>query len=177
MIHSPTPVDEILDLVDSNDIVVGQKTRSEVYEQELSNFRVINVFVVNDRGELWIPRRTAQKRIFPLHLDVSVGGHVESGENYEDAFHREVLEEINIDTRITPYKLLGKLTPTDGISAFMQVYEIKKNSAPRYNQEDFIEYFWLKPQALMQKIAKGEKVKSDLPKLIQMFYPPQHELA
>jgi len=75
-------MDEYLDLVDLQDSVIGRKLRSEVYAEHLSNFRVVNAFVLNSKGELWIPRRTADKRIFPLCLDMSVGGHVESGESY-----------------------------------------------------------------------------------------------
>jgi len=81
-----TPIDtfdEFLDLVDEDDNVIGQKKRSEVYAEHFSNFRVVNAFVINSKGEILIPRRTADKRIFPLCLDMSMGGHVESGESYE----------------------------------------------------------------------------------------------
>lgn len=47
--HTP---DEFLDLVDENDNVVGKKKRSEVYAERLSNFRVVNAFVVNQKGEI-----------------------------------------------------------------------------------------------------------------------------
>src|SRR3990167_1715083 len=89
--------DEYLDLVDDNDIVIGKKKRSEVYAEHLSNFRVVNAFVINTKGELWIPRRAAHKRVFPLCLDMSMGGHVETGDSYEQAFARETREELNID--------------------------------------------------------------------------------
>lgn len=62
----------------------------------LSNFRVVNAFLVNPEGKLWIPKRTSDKRIFPDCLDVSMGGHVESGESYEQALERELAEELNI---------------------------------------------------------------------------------
>ena len=119
-------LDEYLDLVDENDNVVGKKKRSEVYAENLSNFRVVNAFVVNSKGEIWIPRRAANKRIFPLCLDMSMGGHVESGESYEDTLKRETQEELNIDTDRVQVRLLGHLSPQkDGVSANMNVYEIK----------------------------------------------------
>ncbi|WP_292736317.1 NUDIX domain-containing protein [Nostoc sp. JL31] len=40
-------------------------------------------------------RRSAHKSIFPLCLDVSMGGYVETGETYEDALQRELKEEFN----------------------------------------------------------------------------------
>ena len=58
--------DELLDLVDEQDRIIGSGLRSEIYREGLSNFRVVNAFLINDAGQLWIPRRTANKRIFPL---------------------------------------------------------------------------------------------------------------
>lgn len=163
--------DEILDLVDENDQVIGAKKRSEVYAEGLSNFRVINAFIINDKGELWIPRRAAGKKIYPLCLDMSVGGHVESGETYDYSFKRETQEELNIDIDTVPYRLLGHLSPAkDNVSAHMNVYEIRTNEAPDFNPTDFTEYYWLTPQAFFERVAQGEQMKSDLPKLVEIFY-------
>ncbi len=163
--------DEFLDLVDEKDRVIGRERRSVVYAQGLSNFRVVNAFIKNSKGKLWIPRRTATKKIFPLCLDVSVGGHVESGESYEQAFKRETEEEINLNLDNLPYRLLGHLTPpVQGVSAFMNVYEIQSGVAPDYNKDDFVEDFWLKPEQLLKRIKAGEKSKPDLSKLVKIFY-------
>ena len=163
--------EEYLDLVDENDNVIGKKRRSEVYAEGLSNFRVVNAFIINSKGEIWIPRRSANKRIFPLCLDMSMGGHVESGETYEDTLKREIWEELNLDIIQVSYTFLGHLTPQEnGVSAFMNVYEIKMDEEPDYNKEDFIEHFWLIPQALLEQLANGDKSKEDLPKLVVIFY-------
>ena len=74
-------VDELLDLVNEHDEVVGQVRRSEAWARRLP-VRGVNAFVRNSRGQLWFPRRTADKRHYPNCLDMSVGGHVESGEDY-----------------------------------------------------------------------------------------------
>lgn len=163
--------DEYLDLVNEKDEVIGKKLRSEVYTEGLSNFRVVNVFLKNPEGKLWIPRRTATKRIFPLCLDVSMGGHVESGEGYDAGFKRELSEELNLDADKIEWKVLGNLTPTEhNVSAYMRVYEIETDSAPNFNPDDFTEYFWLSPTELFERIAQGDKTKGDLPKLVKIFY-------
>jgi isopentenyldiphosphate isomerase len=144
--------------------------RSEVHAKRLNNFRVVNAFVVNGKGELWIPRRTAHKRIFPNALDMSMGGHVESGETYDVAFARETQEELNIDVTTADVRMIGKLTPhTNAVSAFMQLYVIRANAAPTYNPDDFSEAFWLSPDALLAWLAKGEPCKGDLPELVRQF--------
>ena len=163
--------DELLDLVNPYDKIIDTKPRSKVYELNLNNFRAINVFLVNSQGQLWIPRRTAHKKNFPLCLDMSVAGHVESGEDYDDAFKREVREELNLDVDQTGYKTLGKLTPHEhGTSAFVKVYEINTDHTPNYNPDDFFEYSWLYPQELLEKLKMGEKAKSDLGAVVRIFY-------
>lgn len=58
--------DELLDFVDNQDNVIGQGFRSKIWANRIKNIRVINAFLINDKNELWIPKRTAQKRFFPL---------------------------------------------------------------------------------------------------------------
>jgi isopentenyldiphosphate isomerase len=163
--------DEWMDVVDRHDNIVGQKKRSELYAEDSPNCRAINAFLVNAQGQIWIPRRTAHKRLFPLHLDVSCGGHVRSGESYEDALKREVQEELNLDIDQVRWHLLGHLTPyDDGVSMFMKVYEIQANETPRWNVDDFIESYWLWPWEVLDRIQNGVRAKGDLWLLIKRFY-------
>lgn len=136
--------DEYLDLVNQNDEVIGRKLRSEIYQERLLNFRVVNAFVINSKGQLWIPLRSHRKEIFPGALDFSMGGHVKRGESYDIAFKRETREELEIDVTTINYRLLGKLSPKrDRVASFMQVYEITMEQSPNYNPEDFIKSYWL----------------------------------
>lgn len=168
MLH--TQPEEYLDLVNENDEVIGRKLRSEIYKEGLLNFRVVHVFIVNSKGLLWIPRRTAHKSLFPLGLDYSAAGHVESGETYDQTFVREVQEELNIDVSTVPYRTLGMLTPKDGVKVFEKVYEIQSDEAPSYNADDFCESYWLTPQEVVTMIENGEVAKDDLAFVIKQFY-------
>jgi isopentenyldiphosphate isomerase len=171
MMPPAPPGDEWLDRVDDHDVVLGPLLRSETLAKGFCNFRVINAFLRNKAGQIWVPRRSAGKRLFPLCLDCSVGGHVGSGENYEEAFFRETAEEIGVDLRRVPWRFLGKVNPhSSGLSAFMQVYEISSEAVPDYNRNDFIEWFWLTPAELMEKIRSGEPAKGDLLGVVQLFY-------
>ena len=165
--------DELLDAVDNHDVVIGTQLRSEVRRLNIHNFRAVNGFIENDQGQLWIPRRTATKTLFPLALDTSIGGHVQSGESYDQAFERELMEEVNLNLKETDCQVRAYLTPLEHrVSAFMTVYVIKSNTAPTYNPEDFCQYYWLTPAELIQKIKAGEPAKSDLIKLIEILYMP-----
>mgnify|MGYP001587973102 FL=1 len=161
--------EEYSDLVDENDNVVGRMPTAEARRKGVKNMRVVNAFLINSKGELWIPRRAAEKEHFPLCLDFSFASHVSSGETYEEALKREAQEELNIDIDEYQPRLLGQLTPKDGVM-FMKVYEIKSDKTPNYAKEEFCEDFWLTPQELVRQTEQGEKSKKDLPILIKRFY-------
>jgi len=163
--------DELLDIVNDHDEVIGQKLRSEIYHGKLSNFRVVNAFIQNDKGQLWIPRRVKCKRIFPLCLDASMGGQVVAGESYQEAFKRELMEELRISLSSVVYREVGFLTPHQhAMSAFMKVFLLQSNEVPDYNAEDFFEFFWLTPQEVISQLENGDKSKDDLPKMIQHLF-------
>lgn len=170
---------ELLDLVDKNDEVVGKMDREYIYKRgpatlrniEGLSFRLVDAFIKNSEGKLFVPRRHPDKRLFPQRLDVSVGGHVTSGDSYEETFKKEAQEELNIDISHLKYKILGKMSPfTDGVSAFTTVYEIESDETPNYNPEDFIEHFWLTPEELMARIEGGDLGKGNLPIIVKRFY-------
>ena len=163
-------MNELLDIVNEYDLVIGQKYRTELYEQKLTCFRVINAFLINDHNQIWIPRRTKHKILFPLCLDASVGGHVSAGEGYQQAFERELKEELNLGADHCNYRMIAQLTPHEHkVSAFMHVYIINTNVTPDYNVNDFESAFWISLQELQQKIKNGEHCKGDLPRLIDVL--------
>ncbi len=163
--------DELLDVVNECDEVIGQQLRSQIYCQKSCNFRVVNLFIRNDQGALWIPLRAAHKRIFPLSLDASMGGHVSAGESYEKALERELMEELRIDSRLFEPKEIGRMTPHEhGVSAFMKVFLIESNHVPDYNKNDFISFSWLKPKDLLEQLDRGVKCKDDLPRMVKYLF-------
>jgi isopentenyldiphosphate isomerase len=89
--------DELLDLVNDNDQVIGQELRSVIRAtNQLHRIRAVWLFLKNKEGKLWIPRRAATKKSHPLALDGSVVGAVSAGETYEQALEREAFEEIGM---------------------------------------------------------------------------------
>lgn len=163
--------DELLDIVDVNDQVIGQMLRSQVRERGMVNYRAVNAFIINDQGQLWIPRRTEQKKVYPLCLDASVSGCVSAGETYDQGFAREAQEEVGVDIHTIPYTCIGLLNPYQhGTKAFMHVYLIRSNQVPLYNPDDYIDYYWLRPEQVLERIVQGDKTKHDLPVIIKQLF-------
>lgn len=163
--------EEILDLVNENDEVIGQITRTETYTSGIRNFRVVDAFIRNSEGKLFVPRRHPNKRMFPRALDSSVGGHVTSGDTYYETLVREAEEELNLDITPIPHKEIGRLTPhEDGTACFVTVYEIESDVTPEYNPNDFIEHFWLRPEEIVDRLKNGDIAKGNLIKILEKFY-------
>lgn len=156
-------MDELLDLVNNNDEVIGTIYRSEAYRKNIHTIRVVFAFVINDQNELWIPRRSPNKTLFPSCLDASVAGHVTSGESYYEGFVRETEEELGLDVAHFKHKEIGSLSPyIHTIFGFTKLYLIYANNVSNYNRDDFSSAEWIKPELLYKKLQEGEKAKDDL---------------
>jgi isopentenyldiphosphate isomerase len=162
--------DELLDIVDINDVVVGAMYKSNVHAEGIKNFRGANLFIKNSKGQLWIPRRAAHQKVYPLGLDFSAGGHVKSGETYEQAIEREAWEELRLDITKKGYNYLGSGHPKDGYFCFQRVYELITDDVPDYDKNDFCRYYWLTPQELIKRIYFGDPAKQDVPTFVKRFY-------
>jgi isopentenyldiphosphate isomerase len=88
-------MEEILDLVDENDIVIGKMTKSEMMNKKLTH-RGCGIFVFNSKGEIFVHKRVKNKKIYPGYYDISFGGSLISGETYEEGAKRELFEESGI---------------------------------------------------------------------------------
>ena len=124
-------MDEILDIVNEMDQVIGTCPRSMIYGKGLINFRVINGFLKNSLGQIWIPRRTSHKKLFPNHLDFSIGGHVKSGETYEAAFVRELAEELNMRAHEHVFREIGYFNANSIIDIFIKAFNSQHKSRLR----------------------------------------------
>ena len=91
-----TQPQEIFDIVDDQDRVIGQATRAEVHARELKH-RAVHVLLFNPRGELLVQKRSPGKDTFPGRFDSSASGHLASGEDYDSCAVRELYEELGLD--------------------------------------------------------------------------------
>lgn len=93
---APPPDDqEILEIVDAADVVIGTALRSEIHKNQFLH-RAVHIFVFDLAGNIFVQRRSPAKDRHPLKLDSSASGHVDPGESYETAAMRELGEELGI---------------------------------------------------------------------------------
>lgn len=156
--------DEILDLVDGNDSVIGKINRkdySKLLAENLGYIRASELFILNDGGKLWIPVRTAKKTIAPNGYDYSAAGHVEAGDSYIDTIIRETKEETNLVVTHDQLEFVAKMK-SDDVKYFRSIYLARSNATPEFNTDDFVSAAWLTPAELISNIDNGHPAKSSL---------------
>jgi isopentenyl-diphosphate delta-isomerase len=136
-------LDELFDVVDSDDCVLSQAPRREVHAQKLLH-RAVHVIVHDSHGRFFLQKRSLTKDTFPGCWDSSCSGHVDAGEDYLIAARRELDEEIGVgDTRL-PLRPLVKLlaSPATG-NEFIQVFMLGPYSGTfDLNPEEITEGQW-----------------------------------
>jgi len=140
---------EVLDLVDSNDAIIGTIKRGEMmeykYKHPKGHVRFVSAFIVNKDGNIWTQIRSMHKFIAPGGLDYSVGEHVLSGETYQVAMLRGFKEEVGMTVHEDRLTFLGALPPTEEKPVFDAVYALMNYDGPEppLNKEEFSSSRWL----------------------------------
>ncbi len=106
--------DEIFDVVNERDEVIGQAPRAEVHRRGLLH-RSAHVLVFNRKGEVLLQKRSMKKDRQPGVWDSSASGHLNSGEDYDACAVRELKEEIGLQPKTALQRLfkLPASTETD----------------------------------------------------------------
>lgn len=85
--------DELLDVVDDADLVIGQELRAVVHQHGLQH-RGVHIFLITPENKLVVQQRGRWRDTSPLALDCSVSEHVKAGEGYRAAALRGSAEEL-----------------------------------------------------------------------------------
>jgi ADP-ribose pyrophosphatase YjhB (NUDIX family) len=89
---------EVFNVVNEHDEVIGEAFRADVHAQGLRH-RAVSIFVFNSAGQLLMQLRSATKDEYPSCWTSSCSGHVDAGEDYDTAAHRELMEELGLSRR------------------------------------------------------------------------------
>lgn len=142
-------LDELFDVVDEYDRVTGQATRREVHAQRLRH-RAVHVLIVNERGSIFLQKRSRHKDTNPGLLSTSCAGHVDAGEDYDATVPRELHEELGLDpATLPPVAKLFKLPPSDETGQeFVRVYLMNHEGPFELNEAEVESGLWLSPKSL-----------------------------
>ncbi len=157
--------DEVFDIVNENDEVIGQRTRGEVHRLGLRH-RAVHVLVFNRAGELFLQKRSMKKDTFPGAWDSSCSGHVDSGEDYDASAMRELKEELGLVTDKVPQRLF-KISPCAQTGQeFVWVYRLESEGPFTLHPQEIESGGWFAPEKLTRWIQERPGDFADALKLI-----------
>jgi isopentenyldiphosphate isomerase len=118
-------LEEYFDIVDESCNIIGKATRRECHSNRLLAHCVVHVLVFNNKGELYLQKRSINKDIQPGKWDTSVGGHLNLGESFDQAVYRELKEELGINTPVKHLYNYWMHSPveTEYVSTYTCVYD------------------------------------------------------
>jgi isopentenyl-diphosphate delta-isomerase type 1 len=136
--------EEIFDVVDDRDEVIGRERRSEVHRRGL-NHRAVHVLVFNAAGELFLQRRSMSKDTYPGVWDSSASGHLDAGETYDACALRELREEIGLAMDAPPERLFKIDACADTGREFVWVYRCRAEGPFALHPEEIERGDWFSP--------------------------------
>ncbi len=111
---------ERFDVVDENDVVIGQASRHEVHRDRLRH-RAVHILVFHPRGDLFLQKRSRFKDAHPGQWDTSAAGHLNAGQGYDETAARELEEELGVSA---PLERFGILPPSEATGQeFVHCYQ------------------------------------------------------
>ncbi|GHT78856.1 NTP pyrophosphohydrolase [Bacteroidia bacterium] len=119
-------MDELFPWIEPSGEVIGAVSRSECHNGSKKLHPVIHLHVFNSKGELLLQKRAENKDIQPGRWDTSVGGHIDYGEQVEEALFREANEELGLKTFVPQFLrsyIFESEIEKERVYAYRTVYE------------------------------------------------------
>jgi 8-oxo-dGTP pyrophosphatase MutT (NUDIX family) len=145
--------EEIFDIVNERDEVVGQAPRKEVHARGLLH-RAVHVLVFNSRGQLFLQQRSMTKDTAKGKWDSSSSGHVDRGEDYDMCAIREVWEEIGLKLVQAPDRILRIEACAETGQEFVWVYRCESEGPFTLNTEEIERGEWFAEEEISRWVAE-----------------------
>lgn len=145
--------DEIFDVVNERDEVIGQNTRRAVHAGGLWH-RAIHVLVFNGREEIFLQKRSMKKDLAAGKWDSSSSGHLDRGETYDACAMREVREEIGLNLSQPPPRLFKLDACQETGWEFCWIYRCESEGPFVLHPEEIETGAWFAPDAVTQWVRE-----------------------
>lgn len=151
-------------IVNEKDEVIGESQLSEARTKGLI-YRVVMIVVKDSADRVLLQKRGPDMQIYPNCWDISAGGHVDDGHDYDEAARMEVEEEIGVaDLRLTEKAHFYSEEPVWGIPArrFAKIYTATLDGSLHTRAEDEVaELRWFTKAALEKLFAEHPELVAE----------------
>ena len=152
-------MEEYIDILDENGIWTGEiATRSEIHRKGLWH-RAIIVAIVNEKNQVLLQQRSANKEKNPNMWDISVAGHISAGQDSLSAAAREINEEVCV--------MLGYKTEIKDFR-FMTSFRKEQTFREDFIERQFYDLFILREFGLDDRTIHFQKEEVQAVKFIEL---------
>jgi isopentenyl-diphosphate delta-isomerase len=166
--------EEIFDVVNERDEVIGRAPRKEVHARGLWH-RAVHVLVFNTKEEVFLQKRSLLKDTAKGKWDSSSSGHLDTGEDYDACALRELREEIGL----VPAEPLRRLFKVDACKQtgweFCWVYRCEHEGPFVLHPDEIETGAWFAPAHVTKWVAEKPGDFASAFRLIwSQTFPPLH---
>lgn len=136
--------EEIFDIVNERDEVIGRRPRREVH-RDGHRHRAVHVLVIGPDGRVFLQKRSMTKDTFPGAWDSSASGHLDSGEDYDACAVRELAEELGLKVDGPPARLFKIDACAETGQEFVWVYKLESAGPFVLHPEEIERGEWFAP--------------------------------
>jgi 16S rRNA (adenine1518-N6/adenine1519-N6)-dimethyltransferase len=155
--QTPPPMpDEILDIVNNNDEVIGRLPRRIVH-RDGHNHRAVHILVFDSRGRIFLQKRSMTKDTFPGAWDSSASGHVDSGEDYAACAVRELREELGWVALAAPRPLFKLAAGAETGREFVWAYRCESEGPFTLHPGEIERGDWFTPDEVNHWLARSPR--------------------
>lgn len=133
--------EELFPIVDGEGKVMGCASRGVCHDGSKLLHPVVHLHLINKSWDVYLQKRPEWKDIQPGRWDTAVGGHVDYGEETEEALYREVKEEIGL-TRFAPEHLKSYIFESVREREYVNVFASVSDEMPSPSDELDGGRFW-----------------------------------
>lgn len=145
--------EEIFDVVNERDEIIGARPRREVHRLGLKH-RAVHVLVFNARGEVFLQKRSLTKDCFPGTWDSSASGHLDRGESYDACAVRELREELGLEVAEAPERRFKVAACPQTGQEHVWVYRCEADGPFTMHPDEIERGDWFAPDAVTRWIAE-----------------------
>lgn len=147
--------EEYFPIIDENGNVVAKATRRQCHNGSRLLHPVVHLHIFNEKGELYLQKRSHTKDIQPGKWDTAVGGHVDYGESIEQALLREASEELGF-TDFHPTPLFQYIFDSDREREMVNAYITTTTRATfTYDPIEIDDARFWNPQEIAEAMGKN----------------------
>ena len=161
--------DELLDLVDEHDRVIGTVRKGATESDPGLLHREVAILIHRGDELLW-QLRSAAKTVMPLTWDLACAGHVGAGDKPDAAAHRELLEELGFDVDLVLLERRLVRAPSEAYFAYVFAGAAPDGLEPVLDRDEVAAIEWCDEREYRRWRASGRLLSPVACELAESFW-------